>query len=158
MEEPICVEIKTPQLLAEAMAAAKAATEGGGNPTEAAEEIIKKGTIKLYFVSATRRQSYKRGDALRAAQLWLLKAAGVQKQSDIVWSELPEEILETWLAAWQAADIVGALHHAENWTIPAKPEEWGDVKDYIFNPALQMAWELNPQWANEQAQVPEGNS
>lgn len=156
--EPVIVEIRPPRLLAEAAVAALEAAVTDGNPTEAVEQYIREHTIKLGFVSATRRQSYKRGDIMQAAQSWLLRVTGESRTSDVDFAKVEPDVLITWIAAWQAADIVGSLVSTENWTPPSAPEDWAEVPDYIFNPALTMAWQLNPQWAAERSEAGLGNS
>lgn len=154
--DPVIVEIRPPRLIAEAEAAATDAAEGEDRET-AVEKYIEKHTVRLGFISATRRQAYRRGDAMQAAQAWLLSALGVSGLAEVSFADMDRDIMATWLAAWQAADIIGALVTYENWTPPSEPSGWADVPDYIFNPALSMAWELNPQWAAEGAEAGRGN-
>lgn len=156
--DPVIVEIRPPMLMAQAEAAAKEAAQEGRNPKEVVDEYIETHTIRLGFVSATRRQSYKRGDAMQAAMKWLLDLHGVKSIDDIDLSAMDKDTTVTWIAAWQSADIIGALVSHENWEPPKRPEDWADIPDYIFNPALAMTWQLNPQWAAERAEAAEGNS
>lgn len=155
--DPVIVEIKPPRLIAEAMAAAREAAEDDGDLQEIVEQYLKENTIRLGFVSATRRMSYKRGDAMQAAQRWLLGVLGLEHLGEVDFSSLDKDTLITWIAAWQAADIRGCLVSWENWEPPEKPEDWAEIPDYIFNPALSMAWEMNPQWAAERVEAAEGN-
>lgn len=153
--ETVYIEIKPPRLLAEAENAAR--QDGAVNKVDAIEDYIRKNTIRLGFVSATRRQSYKRGDMMQAAQEWILRESGAESLAEIEFRALPSEVFITWLAAWQAADIMGALVSHENWSPPPDVEGWAEVPDYIFNPALAMAWELNPQWQVERSEAMEAN-
>ncbi len=111
-----------------------------------AAEIVAK-TIILTLAVATRRGGFRRGRAMNEAREWL-KAQGY---GEVEWQDMPDVVRECYVAMQQGASIAGALVDAEtvNFRLPAEIEGWLDVPDYLFQPALLKAWELNPHWAPE---------
>lgn len=125
-------------------------------PVEVGEKVAEEVIVKLAFASVTRIKGYDRGDAQEEAKEWM--AAKIGKDMEDITNEdvraLPRELNRTFGAMWQAADIIAALVLEEceipkviqDWFPPEKLEDWADVRDWLFQPALQMAWQLNPHW------------
>lgn len=113
-----------------------------------AEDVARETVIRLAFVTASRVKAYDRGDQQEFTQVWLAEQAGVEDAQDVDVTALPTQTFRTFSALWQAADILGALvpEECEGWQPPEDPADWAEVEDYIFQPALIKAWELNPQW------------
>lgn len=113
-----------------------------------AEKVQRRYTLSLAMVSATRRKSYDRGNARTAARDWLKSELGLEELDGDAFDNISEDHARTWASMWQASDIIGALvpEKCKRWSPPKLPQDWEDVPDYIFTPALEKAYELNPQW------------
>jgi hypothetical protein len=124
---------------------------------EVAEEII----MRIALVSADRLKAYDRLEAQDYAGDWIMAALDKTplEMTEVEVEEIDPIPRRTWISILEAADIVGALvpELCENWSPPAKLEDWVYVPDWIFQPLLVEARRLNPQW-RIQAGVNLGNS
>lgn len=118
------------------------------NGTQDAEELLADNTIKIALRSITRRQAMKRGQLQTDAKAWLTEQAGAKTYEDVNIHEVDDDIGETWMAMYQAADIMVAIvpEQCKGWDIPKSQEEWADAPDWIFVKALSESWALNPQF------------
>jgi len=146
------VEIQSPEFLTSVLDA----IERNETPDQ---EAPPEQVIKLAMVSASRVKAYDRQDARVDLRRWLMRTMGRDPDAEEVDEEvantelkdLPEDVGRQWMCMFQACDIVGALvpDQCVNWEAPEELEGWLDVEDYIFSPALERAWRLNPHWRLE---------
>ena len=119
-----------------------------GEPPRSGERVV------LVLGVATRREGIKRIRLIQENFAWLRE----QGYGDD--DELPPEVAEQFAVMQQACNIAPVLvaEECENFQPPEAIADWLDVPDYVFSPALETAWKLNPHWIPELAGEEEKNA
>jgi hypothetical protein len=130
-------------------------TEADGDP-EALKRRVEEFRAELEHPIVLTLRVARHLDGLRRARA--IRTAIELVRAEMGEGEISPEMTDRFIVLRNAADIVGALvaERCERFEVPADLTGWLEVPDYVMTPALTVAWELNPHWAEEYGSVKNG--